>query len=203
MYGIARRKSDMTLGNLESEPELKKQIYIFWGDITDSLFVQNVVKQVKPDELYHLASQSFVALSFENPSFTYDVNIKGTLHILNVLKDSSKGTRMYNAATSELFGKPSTAPQNEKTPFIPKSPYAIAKLAAYWTAVDYREAYDIFVANGILFNHESEVRGPEFVTRKITLGVARIYHGSNEPITLGNLARKDWDYAKDYVKACS
>ncbi len=202
VYGIARRKSDMSLGALEYDESLKKDVHIIWGDVTDAEFIEKTVAVIRPDELYHLAAQSSVALSFENPSYTYDVNIKGTLNVLNAVRDTSRGTRVYNAATSELFGKPDTVPQNENTPMRPRSPYAISKLAAYWTARDYREAYGMFIANGILFNHESEVRGPEFVTRKITLGIANIFAGKQDYIELGNLeAKKDWGYAGDYVRA--
>jgi GDPmannose 4,6-dehydratase len=146
--------------------------------------MNRALSDVKPDELYHLAAQSFVAYSFANPSFTYDVNIGGTL---NAVRGYSPRTRLYFAATSELFGKPEQVPQNEQTPFRPRSPYSVSKLAGYWTVKVYREAYGLFAWNGILFNHESEVRGPEFVTRKISLGVARIARGSREPIVLGNL----------------
>ncbi len=202
VYGIARRKSNMSLGTLDCDETLKRSVNILWGDVLDNPFIESTIKQVKPDEVYHLAAQSFVGYSFENPEVTYDVNIKGTLHVLNSIKDYSKSTRLYNATTSEMFGKPQVTPQNEKTPFFPRSPYAISKLAAYWTVADYREAYGMFAVNGILFNHESEVRGPEFVTKKISLGVAKIYHGSHDPIVLGNLdAKKDWGYARDYVEA--
>jgi len=202
VYGIVRRNSNRKMGNLELLPErMKKEIHIFEGDVTDTNFINNTIEKLKPDELYHLAAQSFVAYSFTNPTFTYDVNIGGTLNVVNAVKDYSKNTRLYFAGTSELFGKVTKSPQNEDTPFYPASPYAISKLAGFWTVKVYREAYGLFMSNGILFNHESEVRGPEFVTRKISLGVARIYHGSNEPIELGNLnAVKDWGYAKDYVE---
>lgn len=202
VYGIVRRNSNRRLGNLELLPEkIRKEIHLLEGDVTDSNFINNTVEKLKPDELYHLAAQSFVAYSFTNPTFTYDVNIGGTLNVANAVKDHSKNTKVYFAGTSELFGKVTKTPQNEETPFYPASPYAISKLAGFWTMKVYREAYNLFMSNGILFNHESEVRGPEFVTRKISLGVARIYHGSNDPIELGNLnAIKDWGYARDYVE---
>ncbi|MEM0144051.1 MAG: GDP-mannose 4,6-dehydratase, partial [Candidatus Parvarchaeum sp.] len=169
--------------------------------MTDTNFINEMVSELKPDELYHLAAQSFVAYSFTNPSFTYDVNIGGTLNVANAVKDYSKDTKLYFAGTSELYGKPVKVPQNEETPFYPRSLYAIAKLAGFWTVKMYREAYSLFMSNGILFNHESEVRGPEFVTRKISTGVSKIYHGSDNPIELGNInAVKDWGYAKDYVE---
>ena len=151
--------------------------------------------------MYHLAAQSFVGYSFQNALSTYDTNIGGTLNVCNAIKDSASDTRMYFAATSELFGQPKETPQNEMTPFFPRSPYAVSKLAGIWTVRTYRESYKLYMTNGILFNHESEVRGPEFVTRKITRGVARIHNGSPNPVVLGNLsAVKDWGYAKDYVE---
>ncbi|MGC8516224.1 MAG: GDP-mannose 4,6-dehydratase, partial [Thermoplasmata archaeon] len=194
--------SSMTQGTLDLLPEnIKKQILIHYGDITDGNFLSNLLQQEKPEELYHLAAQSFVGYSFQNALSTYDANIGGTLNVCNAVKDASPDTRLYFAATSELFGQPKEAPQNEMTPFFPRSPYAVSKLAGIWTVRTYREAYKLFMANGILFNHESEVRGPEFVTRKISRAVARIYHGSDEPVILGNLsAVKDWGYAKDYVE---
>ena len=202
VHGILRRNSSMTQGTLDFLPEnIKKQIIIHYGDITDGNFLSNILLEQKPDELYHLAAQSFVGYSFQNALSTYDANIGGTLHVCNAVKDSSSDTRMYFAATSELFGQPKETPQNEMTPFFPRSPYAVSKLAGIWTVRTYREAYKLFMANGILFNHESEVRGPEFVTRKISRSVAKIYHGSKEPLVLGNLgAVKDWGYAKDYVE---
>lgn len=202
VHGILRRNSSMTQGTLDLLPaNIKKQIIIHYGDITDGNFISNIFRELKPDELYHLAAQSFVGYSFQNVLSTYDVNIGGTLHACNAVKDSSPDTKMYFAATSELFGQPKQVPQNEMTPFFPRSPYAVSKLAGVWTVRTYREAYRLFMANGILFNHESEVRGPEFVTRKISKSVAKIYHGSKDPLVLGNLdAVKDWGYAMDYVK---
>lgn len=201
VHGVLRRNSSMTQGTVDLLPaEIKGQIVIHYGDITDSNFLSNLLQKEKPEELYHLAAQSFVGYSFQNALSTYDANIGGTLNVCNAVKDSSSDTRMYFAATSELFGQPKEAPQNEKTPFFPRSPYAVSKLAGIWTVRTYREAYKLFMANGILFNHESEVRGPEFVTRKISKSVARTYHGSKDPVILGNLgAVKDWGYAKDYV----
>ena len=202
VHGIIRRNSSMSKGNLSLlDKQVLDRIKIHYGDLTDANFLSKLLKTVKPDELYHLAAQSFVGYSFENPSSTYDVNIGGTLNIANAVKDYSPETRLYFAATSELYGQPKETPQNENTLFHPRSPYAISKLAGYWTIKTYREAYDLFMCNGILFNHESEVRGPEFVTRKISLHVARYHHGNREPLELGNLdARKDWGYAKDYVE---
>ena len=171
------------------------------SDITDGNFLSNLLRKEKPEELYHLAAQSFVGYIFQNALSTYDANIGGTLNVCNAVKDSSPDTRMYFAATSELFGQPKETPQNEMTPFFPRSPYAVSKLAGIWTVRTYRDAYRLYMSNGILFNHESEVRGPEFVTRKISRAVAKIANGSREPVVLGNLsAVKDWGYAKDYVE---
>ena len=202
VHGILRRNSSMTQGTVDILPgNIKKQIVIHYGDITDGNFLSNLLQKEKPEELYHLAAQSFVGYSFQNALSTYDANIGGTLNVCNAIKDSSPDTRMYFAATSELFGQPKDAPQNEMTPFYPRSPYAVSQLAGIWTVRTYRDAYKLYMSNGILFNHESEVRGPEFVTRKISRSVARIYHDSKEPIVLGNLsAVKDWGYARDYVE---
>ena len=202
VHGILRRNSSMTQGTVDLLPEnVRKQITIHYGDITDGHFLSTLLAREKPEELYHLAAQSFVGYSFQNALSTYDANIGGTLNVCNAIKDSSPDTRMYFAATSELFGQPKETPQNEMTPFFPRSPYAVSKLAGIWTVRTYREAYKLYMANGILFNHESEVRGPEFVTRKISMAVARIAHGSKDPVILGNLsAVKDWGYARDYVE---
>lgn len=202
VHGVIRRNSSMSIGNLNLlDKELLSQINIHYGDLTDANFFTKLLAELKPDEMYHLAAQSFVGYSFQNPSSTYDVNIGGTLNVVNAIKDSSPDTRFYFAGTSELYGQPKTTPQNEETPFQPRSPYAVSKLAGYWTVKNYREAYNLYMSSGILFNHESEVRGPEFVTRKISLAVARVAAGSSEPIELGNLsARKDWGYAQDYVE---
>ena len=202
VHGIIRRNSSMSIGTLSFlEKTLFDQVHIHYGDLTDANFLATLLSELKPDELYHLAAQSFVGYSFQNPSSTYDVNIGGTLNVANAVKDFSPDTRLYFAATSELFGQPKDTPQNENTPFLPRSPYAVSKLAGLWTIRTYRDAYNLFMSNGILFNHESEMRGPEFVTRKITKAVARINNGDRTPIELGNLnARKDWGYAKDYVE---
>ncbi len=202
IHGVIRRNSSMSTGTVSMLPsEIAQKIFIHYGDLTDTGFFARLLKEEQPDELYHLAAQSFVGYSFENPASTYDVNISGTLNVVNAIKEYSPDTRMYFAATSELFGQPVETPQNENTPFKPRSPYAVSKLAGYWTCKNYRDAYNLFISNGILFNHESEVRGPEFVTRKISLGVAKIINGDKTPIELGNLsARKDWGYAADYVE---
>lgn len=203
IHGIIRRNSSMSLGNVSLLPKgVRESIIIHYGDLTDASFFAKLLQDERPDELYHLAAQSFVGYSFQNPSSTYDVNISGTLNVANAVKDYSPDTKMYFAGTSEMYGQPETVPQNEETPFKPRSPYAISKLAGYWTAKTYREAYGLFIANGIFFNHESEVRGPEFVTRKISIAAADIAKGSDRVLELGNLdARKDWGYAGDYVEA--
>lgn len=203
VYGIERRNSQSSNGNLDKLPyKIKNQITVIWGDITDTSFIDETIKKIKPDELYHLAAQSFVALSFTNSKSTYDINIGGTLNIANAVKEFSPKTKVYFAATSELFGKSNVKKQKETTPFYPKSPYGISKLAGFWTMKNYRENYGLFMSNGILFNHESEVRGPEFVSRKITLGIADIVNGKKKYIELGNMdSQRDWGYAGDYVEA--
>ncbi len=203
VYGVVRRNSQNSIGNLQylSKEELES-VKICWGDITDNLFIDETIKNVQADEIYHLAAQSFVSFSFNNPRLTYDVNIGGTLNVANSVMNYSPHSRTYFAATSELYGKVQETPQKETTPFYPRSPYGVSKLAGFWTMKNYRESYDLFMSNGILFNHESEMRGPEFVTRKISLGVASIYHGLSENIELGNLdSKRDWGYAEDYVHA--
>lgn len=202
VHGIVRRNSSMSLGNLSNlDKEQLDAVNIHYGDLTDANFLAKLLKTVQPEEFYHMAAQSFVGYSFQNPSSTYEVNIGGTLNVTNAIKDYSSDTRLYFAATSEMYGQPKTTPQNEETPFSPRSPYAVSKLAGYWTVRNYREAYKLYMSNGILFNHESEVRGPEFVTRKISMHIARHECGDKTPLELGNLdARKDWGYAKDYVE---
>lgn len=202
VYGLVRRNSQASLGSLELlDEEIRNKIKICWGDITDYYYIEKLIKEIKPDELYHLAAQSFVGLSFENPKLTYDTNINGTLNIVNAVKEFSPKTKVYFAGTSELYGKAKECPQNEDTPFYPRSPYGISKLAGYWTIKNYRESYGLFMSNGILFNHESEVRGKEFITRKITIGLANIIKGKQKFIEIGNIdAKRDWGYTKDYVK---
>lgn len=202
VHGVLRRNSSMSNGNLKFLPqEVLSQIHIHYGDVTDETFLTNLLHEVGPDELYHLAAQSFVRYSFQNARSTYDVNVGGTLNICNAIRDSSQDTRMYFAATSEMFGQPTESPQNESTPFLPRSPYAISKMAGYWTVRTYRSAYQLYMSNGILFNHESEMRGPEFVTRKISQSVARINNGDETPMIMGNIgAVKDWGYAEDFVE---
>lgn len=202
VHGIIRRNSSMNIGNLRFlDKDQLSQVNIHYGDLTDYNFLSSLLAKTRPELFYHLAAQSFVGYSFQNPSSTYDVNIGGTLNVVNAIKEYSPDTRLYFAATSELYGQPKDVPQNEKTPFEPRSPYAVSKLAGYWTVKTYRDAYNLYMSNGIFFNHESEMRGPEFVTRKISMHVASYMRGERKPLELGNLsARKDWGYAGDFVK---
>jgi len=180
-----------------------ERFFTYHGDLTDSSNLHTLLSRIEPDEVYNLGAQSHVAVSFEVPEYTAEVDAVGTIRLLDAIKDMGIKTRFYQASTSELFGGlPETAPQNEKTLFYPKSPYGAAKLYAYWVTVNYREAYGLFACNGILFNHESPRRGETFVTKKITKAAARIAQGRQEVLTLGNLdAKRDWGYAKDYVEA--
>ena len=202
VHGLVRRNSQMQLGTLEHLPATDRaRVKIHWGDLLDDAFVNQLVRTEAFDEIYHFASQSFVGLSFENPRATYDVNIGGTVSIVHAVKEHRLPTRIYFAATSELFGKAQAVPQNERTSFYPRSPYAVSKLAGFWTIKNYREAYGIYATNGILYNHESEYRGPEFVTRKMTIAAARLSRGDTHPLKLGRLdAARDWGYAGDYVE---
>lgn len=207
VHGIKRRTSLFNterIDHLYKDPhEVKTNFYLHYGDMTDSLNITRIIEQIQPDEIYNLAAQSHVAVSFEQPEYTGNVDALGTLRILEAvrltgLKDK---TRIYQASTSELYGKVQAIPQNEKTPFYPRSPYGVAKLYAYWITVNYREAYNMYACNGILFNHESPIRGETFVTRKITRAVSRIIYGLDHVLFLGNLnAKRDWGHAKDYVR---
>jgi len=178
-------------------------MFTYHGDLTDSSNLHRLLMKIKPDELYNLGSQSHVAVSFEVPEYTADVVGLGAIRLLDVVRDLGPNCKYYQASTSELFGGiPGTEPQNEDTPFYPKSPYGVAKLYAYWATVNYRESYDLFACNGILFNHESPRRGETFVTKKITQAVAKIHRGRQQVLKLGNLdAKRDWGHAKDFVYA--
>ncbi|MBQ7668275.1 MAG: GDP-mannose 4,6-dehydratase [Clostridia bacterium] len=199
VYGLIRRKSTLDYGKVE---HLKNDIKFVTGDMTDFVSLVNAVKESKPDEVYNLAAQSFVAASFGQPVLTFSVNAMGCENLLEAIKQEKSDARFYQASTSELFGNTKERPQNEKTSFKPESPYAISKLAAHYITQNYRDGYGIFASTGILFNHESERRGKEFVTRKVTDGVAKIKLGKQEYIELGNLdARRDWGYSKEYVRA--
>jgi len=207
VHGIKRRSSSFNTERIDSiyqDPhEENPRFKLHYGDLTDSLNITKIIQMCKPDEIYNLGAMSHVKVSFDIPEYVAQVDGLGTLRILEAVRllGFENKTRIYQASTSELFGKAQEVPQKESTPFYPRSPYAIAKLYAYWTIINYREAYDIFACNGILFNHESPVRGETFVTRKITMGVARIINGLQDKLYLGNLnAKRDWGHAKDYVR---
>ena len=206
VHGIKRRASSINterIDHLYQEPHQKKKNFILhYGDMTDSLSLQKIIKDIMPDEIYNLAAQSHVAVSFEQPEYTANSDALGALRILEIIKSTNKKIKFYQAGTSELYGKVQSIPQNEKTKFYPRSPYAVAKLYAHWITINYRESYDIYACNGILFNHESPIRGETFVTKKITKALCRIKLGKQKKLYLGNLdAKRDWGHAKDYVKA--
>jgi len=198
VYGLVRRLSTPNLGNIR---EIADRLTLLDGDLIDQSSLNAAVKEAEPAEVYNLAAQSFVGTSFVQPVLTGEITGLGVVRMLEAVKAHAPDARFYQASSSEMFGKVTSEPQNEMTPFHPRSPYGFAKVYAYWACVNYREAYDMFVSNGVLFNHESPLRrGLEFVTRKISHGVARIVHGSREPLLLGNLdAKRDWGYAPEYV----
>ena len=207
VHGIKRRSSSFNtdrIDHLYKDPHEKGRRFILhYGDLTDATNLIRIMQEVQPDEIYNLAAQSHVAVSFETPEYTANADALGTLRLLEAIRilGLEKKARFYQASTSELFGKVQEVPQSETTPFYPRSPYAVAKLYSYWICVNYREAYGIYACNGILFNHESPVRGETFVTRKITRAAARIKLGLQERLYLGNLdSRRDWGHARDYVK---
>jgi len=206
VHGIIRRASKFNtdrIDHLFEDPHIgNKTLFLHHGDMTDSSNLNRLIERVQPDEIYNLAAQSHVQVSFEVPEYTAEVDGIGTLRLLDAIKESGIKTRFYQASTSELYGgKPGTEPQDESTPFCPRSPYAAAKLYAYWVTVNYREAYGLYACNGILFNHESPRRGETFVTRKITRAVAHILAGKQDRLYLGNLdAKRDWGFAGDYVE---
>ena len=201
VVGIDRRRSRELAPHVADA--LKRYVdEVEHGDVTDASFVERVVRTHKPDHLYHLAAQSFVAYSFENPNATYETNIMGTLNVLNAVRDVSPDTHVYFAGSSEMWGRPATTPQNEDTPFLPRSPYAVSKVAGFYTARLYREAYGLNVASGITGNHEGQYRGFEFVTQKVATWAAKLSLGDYTDIELGNLdAKKDWGWAGEYVRA--
>ena len=208
VHGIKRRSSSLNtsrIDHLYQDPHVEnKKLYLHYGDVTDSFSVSSLIKKIKPDEVYNLAAQSHVAVSFEVPEYTANADAVGTLRILEAIRINNleKKTKFYQAGTSEMFGKVQTVPQNEKTPFYPRSPYGIAKVYAHWITINYRESYKIFACNGILFNHESPVRGETFVTKKIVTALCKIKKGIQQKLYLGNLeAKRDWGHAKDYVVA--
>ena len=207
VHGIKRRSSSFNTDRIEhlyQDPHIKnRNLILHYGDMTDSLNLTRIIADVQPDEIYNLAAMSHVHVSFEIPEYVANTDGIGTLRILEAIRllGLEKKTKIYQASTSELFGKVQEVPQSETTPFYPRSPYGVAKMYAYWITVNYREAYNLFACNGILFNHESPVRGETFVTRKITRATSRIALGLQEKIYLGNLdAKRDWGHAKDYVR---
>src|SRR5256884_1640184 len=209
VHGVIRRSSLFNTDRIDHmycDPHSQNPgVRLHYGDLTDASTVRRVLEDVKPDEVYNLAAQSHVRVSFDMPEYTADVVAMGTLRIIEALRDhvihSSRAVRYYQAGSSEMFGS-APPPQNEKTPFYPRSPYGVSKLAAHWFSINYREAYDLFICNGILFNHESPRRGETFVTRKVTRAVGRITQGLQDKLYLGNLeARRDWGFAGDYVEA--
>lgn len=207
VHGMKRRSSLFNtdrIDHLYQDPHVEhKNFILHYGDMTDSMNITRIIQEIQPDEIYNLAAMSHVQVSFETPEYVANADGTGTLRILEAVKllGLEKKTRIYQASTSELFGKVQESPQNESTPFYPRSPYAVAKLYAYWITVNYREAYGIFACNGIMFNHESPIRGETFVTRKITRGASKIILGLQDKLYLGNLnAERDWGHAKDYVR---
>jgi GDPmannose 4,6-dehydratase len=205
VHGIVRRSSSFNtdrIDHLYRDPhESGVRLFTHYGDLTDPVALTKLLYELQPDEIYHLGAQSHVRVSFDIPEYTFDVTGGGTLRLLEAIRESGVQTRFYQASSSEMYGS-AAPPQSETTPFHPRSPYAVSKVAAYWLAVNYREAYGMYACNGILFNHESERRGETFVTRKITRAVARIKHGMQDKLYLGNLeAKRDWGYAPDYVEA--
>ena len=208
VHGVKRRSSSINTGRIDhiyQDPHIKKRSFILhYGDITDSLNVTRLIKQIKPDEIYNLAAQSHVAVSFESPEYTANADALGTLRILEAIRfnNLNKKTRFYQAGTSELYGRTEKIPQDENTPFHPASPYAVAKLYAHWITINYREAYGIYACNGILFNHESPRRGETFVTQKIVQALCRIKLKKQKTLFLGNLySKRDWGHAREYVEA--
>jgi GDPmannose 4,6-dehydratase len=208
VHGVKRRSSSLNTNRVDhiyQDPfEKKRNFFLHYGDVTDAISVSSLIKNIKPDEIYNLAAQSHVAVSFEVPEYTANADAIGALRILEAIKfhNFEKITKFYQAGTSEMYGKVQETPQNEKTPFYPRSPYGVAKVYAHWITVNYREAYNIFACNGILFNHESPRRGETFVTKKIVSALTRIKFGKQKRLYLGNVnAKRDWGHAKDYVEA--
>ncbi len=208
VHGVKRRSSSINTGRIDhiyQDPQIKKRTFILhYGDITDSLLVTRLIKEIKPDEIYNLAAQSHVQVSFESPEYTANADALGALRILEAIRFNKleKKTKYYQAGTSELYGRNEKTPQNERTNFHPASPYGVAKLYAHWITINYKEAYKIFACNGILFNHESPRRGETFVTQKIVQALCRIKRRKQRTLYLGNLyAKRDWGHARDYVEA--
>jgi GDPmannose 4,6-dehydratase len=205
VHGIVRRSSSFNRARIDHLTRDKRifhhKLFLHYGDLTDSSNLNRVLEKTKPDEIYNLAAQSHVQVSFEVPEYTAEVDAIGTLRFLDALRETGVNSKFYQASTSELYGKVQEIPQTETTPFYPRSPYAVAKLYSYWIVRNYREAYNIFASNGILFNHESERRGESFVTRKISINVARIILGLKDKLFLGNIdSKRDWGYTPEYVE---
>lgn len=207
VYGIIRRSSSFNTGRIDhiyQDPHKPNvRLKLVYGDLNDASSINKLIREIRPDEIYNLAAQSHVRVSFDIPEYTAEITALGTTRLLEAIREAGlNNTRFYQASSSELFGKVQEVPQTERTPFYPRSPYAAAKCYAYWMTVNYREGYGMFATNGILFNHESERRGETFVTRKITRALGRIKHGLQEKLYLGNLdAKRDWGFAGDYVEA--
>jgi len=206
VYGIIRRSSSFNtnrIDHLYKDPHEKgRKLNLVYGDLNDASSLNTIIRTIKPDEIYHLGAQSHVKVSFEVPEYTAEVTGLGTIRLLEAIRETGVKTKFYQASSSEMYGKVLETPQTEKTPFYPRSPYAAAKVYAYWVTVNYREAYNMFACNGILFNHESPRRGETFVTRKITMALARIKHGLQKNLYLGNIdSKRDWGFAGDYVEA--
>src|SRR5207248_6410489 len=206
MHGIIRRASTFNtsrIDHLYADPHINGvRMFLHFGDLSDSVNLVKLLYDLKPDEIYHLAAQSHVRVSFDIPEYTSDITGVGTIRILEAIREAGIRSRFYQASSSEMFGKVQQSPQTEKTPFWPRSPYGVAKAYGHWITVNYRESYGIFACSGILFNHESPLRGKEFVTRKVTEAVAKIKHGQQRTLKLGNLdAVRDWGFAGDYVRA--
>ena len=205
VHGIIRRSSSFNTGRINhiiNDKHYKDQFFFHHGDVTDASNLNRVLETIEPDEIYNLAAQSHVQVSFEIPDYTAQVDALGTLRFLDAIRETRLETKFYQASTSELFGKVQEVPQKETTPFYPRSPYGVAKLYAYWIIVNYRESYDLFACNGILFNHESPRRGSNFVTNKVVKSAVRIKNGLQKELPLGNLdAFRDWGHSKDYVRA--
>jgi GDPmannose 4,6-dehydratase len=204
VHGIVRRSSSFNTGRIDhiiNNKKYKNRFYFHYGDVTDAYNLIHLVTKIRPHEIYNLAAQSHVKVSFEIPDYTAQVDALGTLRFLEAIKETGVESKFYQASTSELYGKVQETPQNENTPFYPRSPYGVAKLYGYWIIINYREAYNLFACNGILFNHESPRRGETFVTRKITRAAVRIKEGLQDKLYLGNLeAKRDWGYAPEYVE---
>jgi len=204
VYGIKRKSSSYNTSRIDHILETNKNFSLHYGDVTDAILVMNIINKLKPDEIYNLSAQSHVAVSFEIPEYTANVDALGCLRILEAIKSSklTKKSKFYQAGTSEMYGKVQQIPQTEKTNFYPRSPYGVSKVFAHWMTINYREAYGLFACNGILFNHESPRRGETFVTRKVTIALSKIKLGLQKKLLIGNLnAKRDWGHAKDYVEA--